>query len=45
MVDLNYSSGDIVVINIVICILLGLTGNSIGKIILLLLRSYGWMYV
>ncbi|CAD8169780.1 unnamed protein product [Paramecium octaurelia] len=30
MVDLNYKTGDIVVINIIICIMLGLSGNSFG---------------
>ncbi|CAD8112607.1 unnamed protein product [Paramecium primaurelia] len=30
MVDLNDKSGDIVIINIIICILLGLSGNSFG---------------
>lgn len=30
MVNLNHKSADIVVINIIICILLGMSGNSFG---------------
>lgn len=30
MIGLNYSSADIVIINIITCILVGLCGNSFG---------------
>lgn len=46
MVDLNDKSGDIVIINIIICILLGLSGNSFGNSKLFnVSRINGRMYV
>ena len=45
MVDLNDNSADIVVINIIICILLGLSGNSFGiTLLLIIFRINGGMY-